>query len=70
MTILIHIGNKGSTISINEFVHIKEPNTYMQKSCHLNFMSKHLFSILLPLLHLVGFGMQNWSSLNFAVFQK
>ena len=32
MTILIHIGNKGSTISINEFAHIKELNIYNAKS--------------------------------------
>lgn len=69
MTILIHIGNKGSTISINELIQIKELFVHIQKLCHFEFVPKHKFSILLSLHHLAGFTMPPWSSLRFVAFQ-
>ena len=45
MTILILIGNKGSTISINELIQIKKLFIFVQKLCRFEFVSKHQFSI-------------------------
>lgn len=49
MTILILIGNKGSTISINELIQIKELFIFAQKLCRFEFVSKQQFSILFHL---------------------